>query len=124
MHIGSVLLSIQSILCNNPLHNEPGFEKEIGARNDLYNLIVEYDTYNHLIRKNAFDIHPLFISFKGIIDEHLKKERDNILAKINELCVKHPKPAKISLNIYNIVMTIHYQALRVELIERFKNLEI
>ena len=52
MHIGSILLSIQSLLCNDPLHNEPGFENEVGKRNDLYNTIVEYDTYNHLILKN------------------------------------------------------------------------
>jgi ubiquitin-protein ligase len=124
MHIGSVLLTIQSILCNNPLHNEPGFETEIGQRNDYYNIIVEYDTFNHLIRKNAFDIHPLFVSFKHIINEHLKKERENIFVKINKLCVKHPKSATISLNIYNIGMTIHYKALRVELIEKFKKFDL
>jgi len=122
MHIGSILLSVQSLLCNNPLHNEPGFEKEVGQRNDYYNLIVEYDTYNHLIRKNGFEIHPLFMSFEDIIEDHLKKEKDNILVKIDELCVKYPKPAKISLNIYNIVMPIHYHQLKKELIERFRNL--
>tara|TARA_B110000914_G_C15287978_1_gene365255 strand:- start:25 stop:714 length:690 start_codon:yes stop_codon:yes gene_type:complete len=122
MHIGSVLLSVQSLLCNNPLHNEPGFEKETGERNDYYNVIVEYDTYNHLIRKNGFEIHPLFISFKDIIEEHLKKEKDNILEKIESLCVRHPKPTKISLNIYNIVMTIHCDQLKKEIIERFNKL--
>ena len=49
MHIGSVLISIQSLLEENPLHNEPGFENEKGKRNDIYNEIVRYDTYKHLI---------------------------------------------------------------------------
>jgi len=124
MHIGSILLSIQSILCNNPLHNEPGFEKEVGQRNDYYNIIVEHDTYNHLIRRNGFEIHPLFISLKNIIEGHLKKEKNNILAKIDELCSRHSKPAKISLNIYNIVMTIHYHQLQKELIERFEKFDL
>ena len=122
MHIGSVLLSIQSILCNNPLHNEPGFEKEVGQRNDYYNVIVEYDTYNHLIRKNGFEIHPLFMSFKDIIEDHLKKEKDTILSKIDTLCSKYPKPSKITLNIYNIIMLIDYHRLKKEIIERYKNL--
>jgi len=122
MHIGAILLSVKSLLCNNPLHNEPGFEKEVGQRNDYYNLIVEYDTYNHLIRKNGFEIHPLFLSFKNIIEDHLKKEKDNILSRIDALCSKHPKPAKISLNIYNIVMTIHCDQLKKEIIERFNKL--
>jgi ubiquitin-protein ligase len=122
MHIGSILLSIQSILCNDPLHNEPGFEKEVGQRNDYYNIIVEYDTYNHLIRKNGFEIHPLFMTFKGIIEDHLKKENDSILSKINALCLKYPKQIKISLNIYNIAMVINYDQLNKELIERFNKL--
>lgn len=108
MHIGSVLLSIQSLLCNNPLHNEPGFEKEVGKRNDLYNMIVKYDTYNHLILKNGFEIHPMFESFKPIINDHLLKNKDIILTKIGELVKKHPKSSKISLNIYNILMIIDY----------------
>ena len=122
MHIGSVLLSIQSILCNDPLHNEPGFEKERGQRNDYYNMIVEYDTYNHLIRKNGFEIHPLFISFKDIIEGHLKKEKDTIMEKMDQLCTKYPKPTKITLNIYSLTMAINYNHLKKELGERFKNL--
>ena len=122
MHIGSILLSVQSLLCNNPLHNEPGFESEVGQRNDYYNMIVEYDTYNHLIRKNGFEIHPLFISFKDSIEDHLKKEKDNILSKIDTLCSKYPKPSKISLNVYNIVMSIDYHQLKKEIIERFDNI--
>jgi len=122
MHIGSVLLSIQSILCNNPLHNEPGFENEVGQRNDYYNMIVEYDTYNHLIRKNGFEIHPIFIPLKDIIEKHLKEEHNNIMENLDKLCVKYPKPSKITLNIYNITMSINYHQLKKELIERFKTL--
>ena len=123
MHIGSALLSIQSLLCNNPLHNEPGFEKEVGERNNLYNLVVEYDNYNHLIKKNAFEIHPMFLPFDDIIKNHLRKEKKNILEKLNSLAKKHSKPAKISLNIYNIMMSINYPKLKAELNERFDKLE-
>ena len=122
MHLGSVLLSIQSLLCNNPLHNEPGFEEEVGERNDYYNTIVEYDTYNHLILNNGFKIHPLFESFTPLIIKHLQDNKNTILQKLNDLCKKHPKSAKISLNIYNILMPINYPALKAELSERLDNL--
>ena len=122
MHIGSILLSIQSLLCNNPLHNEPGFEKEVGEKNDLYNLVVEYDNYNHLIRKNGFEIHPMFMSFDEIIKKHLKEEKERIIERLDDLVKKHPQPAKISLNIYNIMMPINYPQLREELIERLNHL--
>ena len=122
MHIGSILLSIQSLLCNNPLHNEPGFEGETGERNDLYNRIVEYDTYNHLIRKNGFEIHPLFIYFKPIIDNHFLEKKDKILNQLEKLSKQYNKTEKISLNIYNIMMIIDYQSLKVELGQKFKNL--
>ena len=122
MHIGSILLSIQSLLCNNPLHNEPGFENEKGERNDLYNTIVEYDTYNHLILKNGFEIHPMFESFKPVIYDHLLKNKDIILKKTTELVKKYPKRIKVSLNIYNILMNIDYPHLENILDEKYKQI--
>ena len=122
MHIGSILLSIQSLLCNNPLHNEPGFENEVGKRNDTYNTIVEYDTYNHLFLKNGFEIHPMFESFKPIINEHLLKNKDNIFKKLSELVKKHPKNIKVSLNIYNMLMNIDYPHLENCIVEKYKQI--
>ena len=122
MHIGSVLLSIQSLLCDNPLHNEPGFEQEMGQKNTLYNLIVEHDNYNHLIMKNGFDIHPMFEPFKGIIITHLKVEKENIIKKLDELVLKHPKPAHISLNVYSMSMAINYPQLKLQLVDKLESL--
>jgi len=121
MHIGSVLLTIQSILDNNPLHNEPGFENEVGQRNQYYNQIVTHDTYNHLIVNNGFKIHPLFSTFNEIIENHLKVEKDNILLKVSELSKEHEKPFKIVVGIYNIMMPINYPALKEELSGRLEN---
>lgn len=122
MHIGSVLLSIQSLLCNDPLHNEPGFENEKGKRNDTYNLMVEYDTYNHLIKNNGFELHPLFKSFDDVISKHLKNERENILQKIDILCKEYPKPIKASINIYSLMMIIDYDSLKKELTQKLNSL--
>jgi ubiquitin-conjugating enzyme E2 O len=120
MHIGSILLSIQSLLCKNPLHNEPGFENEVGQRNDSYNQIVEYDTYNHLILKNGFEIHPLFQVFESVIKNHLLTNKEPILNKLDELSINNPKPIKISLNIYNLFIVVDYLNTKKKLIDNFK----
>ena len=122
MHIGSVLLSIQSLLCNNPLHNEPGFENEKGERNDAYNMMVEYDTLNHLIKNNGFELHPLFIPFDDIISKHLKSKKEIIIDKLNKLCDENPNPIKISINIYSLTMILDYKNVRKELIKKLNSL--
>ena len=122
MDIGSVLLSIQSLLNNNPLHNEPGFENEKGERNDTYNKMVEYDTFNHLIKNNGFKLHPLFISFEDVISKHLKNQKDNILKKIDKLCENNPKPIKASINVYNLMMIIDYNSLKQEITQKLNSL--
>ena len=122
MHIGSILLSIQSLLTKNPLHNEPGFENETGKRNDYYNIIVEYDNYNHLIRRNGFDIHPEFHIFSEVIYNHLKTKQEAILEKLERLSKKYSKPTKITLNIYGLMMILEYPQLKEYIKERFLNI--
>ena len=55
MDITTVLLTLQSLLDNNPLHHEPGQEKNIGHTNILYNEIIKYESLNTLLLKNYFD---------------------------------------------------------------------
>jgi hypothetical protein len=112
MHVGSVLISIQSLLCNNPLHNEPGFENEVGYRNNTYNMIVEYDTFQNLIINNCFKIPELFSQFKEIIQEHIVKEKENIISRIDQLVIKYPQRNKVSLNIYNLSLLIDYPRIK------------
>ena len=112
MHVGSVLVSIQSLLDENPLRNEPGFEKEKSLRNTNYNRVVEYDTYQQLIYKNCLLIGLDFKGFEEIIQEHIKKNKETILSKLDHLCKKNPKEKKISLDIYNIYINLDYQWVR------------
>ena len=113
MHVGSVLVSIQSLLDENPLRNEPGFEKEKSLRNTNYNRVVEYDTYQQLIYKNCLLTSSEFkIGFEEIIQEHIKKNKETILSKLDHLCKKNEKEKKISLDIYNINISLDYQWVR------------
>jgi len=118
MHIGSVLISIQSLLDNNPLHNEPGFENEKGIRNKNYNQIVQYDTINHLIFKNCCSIPLEFKSFDSVIKEHCYGKKGEIKEKIIELSKKSKIEKEIYLDVYNLKVNINYN----ELIKKFDNL--
>ena len=121
MHIGSVLLSIQSLLDANPLHNEPGFENENSKRNDIYNEIVQYDTFRHLIYKNCSDIPTNFKIFESVIGEHLKKNKDDILEKLDTLKKIHSNKDKLSINIYNLSTIRDYNIVKEKLSEMLIN---
>ena len=118
MHIGSVLLSIQSLLDKNPLRNEPGFESEDGLRNKKYNQVVQYDTINHLIFKNCFYIPSEFKSFEPVIKKHCYGKKKEIKEKIIELSKINKKEKEIFLDVYSLKLNINYK----ELIEKFDNL--
>ena len=76
--------------------------------------MVQYDTYNHLIKTNGFNIHPLFQCFNDIIVNHLKKKK-TILNKLDKLCELNPQVIKLSINIYNLMMILDYKKLKDEI---------
>ena len=111
MHISSVLLSIQSLLCNNPIQNEPGFEKENGIKCETYNRLVEYDTFSHLILNNCFKIPEQYMVFNEHIEKHLKNNKNKIIDKLKELSVNYPNKERVSLDIYSLSCVFNYKEL-------------
>ena len=95
--------------------NEPGFENEVGERNDLYNKIVQHDTFKHLILNNAFKMHPDYKVFEPVIHEYMNKNRVIMLDKVDALLQEFPKRYTISLNIYGITMIIDYKDIKKKL---------
>jgi len=83
MDISSVLLTIQSLLDNNPLHHEPGQENNIGNINYNYNKTIEYNTVQSLIMKNVTDIPVGFEEFKEAMISHFRSNKDSILGKLS-----------------------------------------
>ena len=88
MHIGSILLSIQSLLNDNPIQNEPGWEKEVGQRSRDYINIIQY--YN--IKVAVIDIINFipdgFEIFKDIMLKYMVKNIEiyrKVISKNEEL---------------------------------------
>lgn len=78
--ISSILITMISILNNDPLLNEPGYEnynkdKEIYT---IYSNCVRYKNCSHVIITQTQDIKPKFKYFENIIEKYYLKNADNI----------------------------------------------
>ena len=117
MDITTVLLTIQSLLDNNPLANEPGYEKIVSDKNILYENIL-YENYNKIIRYNTinsliFDrINTEFIDFdifKNTMIEYFNKNKEKIIHTIE---INKNIRETIKIGIYCINILIDYEYLK------------
>ena len=79
----SVLLSIQSILCENPLYNEPGFDNRPKTDSIRYNLIIEHETFRFALYEMLKN--PIYPEFKEIMKEYYEKNKEIIIDKLKVL---------------------------------------
>ena len=108
MDISCVLLSLQSLLNNEPLSHEPGFEKYSGPISEDYKSIVYYDNILSLFYRNTKYIMDEFIFFQNIIIDNFKNNKEKIINKLKEI---ENKELNISVNIYRINSKIDYNFL-------------
>ena len=113
MDITTVLLTIQSLLDNNPLANEPGYEKI--AENNLiyenYNKIIRYNTINSLIVDRINTDFIDFDIFKNTMIEYFKK---NNLYINDTIEINKNIKENIKIGIYRIDISIDYEYLKIK----------
>ena len=112
MDITTVLLTIQSLLDNNPLANEPGYEKIVAEKNilyDNYNKTIRYNTINSLILDRINTEFIDFDIFKNTMIEHFKK---NNLYISNIIEINKNIKETIKIGIYRINIFIDYEYLK------------
>ena len=111
MDITNVLFTIQSLLDNDPLCNEPGYEKKTDTKMNLYknyNMAIEYNTINSLIiNRLKYDLGDYEI-FRKYMIMHKNKNDSIILKKIKE---KNNFKCNINLKVYYIDLDIDYERL-------------
>jgi ubiquitin-protein ligase len=120
MDITNVLITIQSILGNNPITNEPGYENVLNSPkgkkiNDSYNKIIDYNTYNSLIYNNLY--YKENTLFNEEITKHYLENKKKILERLNNR--KNISP-EICNSIYGLKQNINYNILY----NKFLNLKI
>ena len=110
MDITTILLTIQSLLDNNPLHHEPGLKKSANT-NTLYNEIIKYESLNTLLLKNYTDGGQLFVSFREYMDIEINKiGSDKIIDYVKEFCSLN-NDSKVIVPIYRINTILSYSLL-------------
>ena len=120
----TVLLTMASILNENPLTNEPGISEE-NEQVIPYNEIITfrnlessiYDTLSILINNNDSKHLDDFLVFKSIIIDMFNKNYNDILKKIED---NKEVKKDLTINIYNMFCSIDYTRLD----ENIKNIKI
>ena len=106
MDLSSILISVQSLLCNRPITHEPGYEKCPANIVALYNDIVQYDTFKQRIHSHR-EPEGDFAGFKDIIMAHLLTKKCAILERAISFHEKYPKVVTLRLQLYNIALNIN-----------------
>jgi ubiquitin-protein ligase len=116
MDISTVLLCIQSLLDNNPLHHEPGQEQNMGNTNTIYNQIIGYNTIQSLITDNLKRIPIGFEDFKESLEQHFELKKDSIIKRIENWDKKESIVCRISF--YKINHILNYKKAYDELLKQ------
>ena len=112
MDISTVLITIQSLLDNDPLNHEPGFNNKNNLKmHENYNEIIFYETINSLCIQNLITTPEKFICFKGIMIQEFKLIQNDLLLKLQKKIEENDKSIKISIPYYRINLIINYKNL-------------
>ena len=106
MNLNQVLLSIQSLLHQHPIQNEPGWESETGQRSMHYNTLLQYYNYKVAIIKMLKNTPPGYETFKPIMFKSLIDNLDFHVNKLNNLSKTDGKAIKSS--IYSMYDVLNY----------------
>ena len=115
----SILISLQSLLHSNPLHNEPGFENDYSHRNDVYNKLVTHENYNFCILKNLKYTPESFLNFKDTMKKEFLKNYGKILCRLEQLQKEKYNNRKVHSQIYNIEVKFNYESIKSNLEELY-----
>jgi ubiquitin-protein ligase len=119
--ISTILLSIQALVfVENPLQNEPGYEKETGIKNDNYNNLLLYENFRTAIHKMILTPPPTFEEFNSITIKYFIDNYQNIIDKIDKNITKNNKC--FNLAFYNMSCKLNYIEVKESIISLYNNI--
>ena len=83
--ISSILLTIQSILNEYPLQNEPGFENDKGLRSSQYNEVIQHENFRFSVYELLKNPPVSFEKFKPIMDNYFIQNFEWYMEKLKNL---------------------------------------
>jgi len=99
--IRSVLLSLQSLLNEHPLQNEPGFENDVGERSQNYENVIKHENMRFAILEMTRQIRPGFDGFRDCVRSNFMKNITQILKWCLSEKLNNP-PKMIRTSIYGM----------------------
>ena len=112
--ISTVLLTLCTLLCKDPLLNEPGISKTHKSFDD-YTRIIEYKNIEiallHMIQKNKNIFPEQFSIFTDEITNNFHKNKKNVLKFLTEKTVEYPDKFNVLTSIYGMRVLIDYKSL-------------
>jgi len=118
--ISTILLTLCTLLCKNPLLNEPGINmKHIDFNN--YNEIIEYSNLDIAICDIVMKKPGIYIDFFDLfytyIKENFNKNYNNLIEFVQNKINNNYKPQTITTNIYNMSVNVNYSRIMLKLNE-------
>jgi ubiquitin-protein ligase len=122
--ISTVLLTLCTLLCKDPLLNEPGVTQE---NNDIknYNSIIEFSNIKiaicDILEKKPGVYFPFFELFYNYVKDNFFKNYDELLRFVEKKISEDNSKRTVTMKLYALTIVIDYQLLRDKLIECHKN---
>lgn len=122
--IRSVLLTLVTVLNENPLLNEPGVtERHSDFR--PYNKIIEYKNIEYSILElvTGDNFPSMCVPFLNFAKENIHTNKKKILEKVEKLAIKNPEPIYLSSRVYDMSFKVDYNKLFNRIIVMFAKLD-
>ena len=123
--ISTILLTLCTLLCKDPLLNEPGI-KNTHSDFKKYTKIIEYKNIDIAILKVIKNESPFhlekFQQFTPAVRENLLKNKEKLIKYLEDKCKTLSNIEKINTSLYNMYVTIDYTKLLSEFIHVTINL--
>ena len=120
LSLNTVLLSIQTLLNENPIQNEPGFENEKGESSRKYNNILTFQNLEMTVA-DILESQPMgFEEFKQDVERYFVEnyqKYSNIIEKNI-----HKDKQLIKLRMYNLYQQINYYSVKKRLEKYYQKL--
>ena len=122
--ISTLLLTLCTLLCKDPLLNEPGITKQHYDFNN-YTKIIEYKNIDiailKMVNKHAGIYNPKFDIFYQNIKDNFLKNHELLIQYLEAKIVENSTPEKINTTLYSMNVMIDYKKLLKEMNSTIKN---
>ena len=110
LSLNTVLLSIQTLLNENPIQNEPGFENEVGETSTKYNKIITFQNLDMAVSNMITKPPRGFEEFIPDLENYFVKNYEKYINTINKNIDKNDE--LIKLRVYSLIQRLEYERVK------------